>query len=115
MKTSNVKEKLLTCAIFLAVVVVYIIFKPPCPLLYFFDIPCPGCGMTRAYFSLLRLDFCTAFHFNPMFWSVPVLILYYLADWKLFNRKWVDRGVLILIGLGFLISWIVKLLGLFLG
>ena len=35
-------------------------------------IACPACGMTRAYTALLRLDFASAFYYNPAWWTVPV-------------------------------------------
>ena len=30
-------------------------------------IPCPGCGMTRAWLAALRLDFAAAFAYHPLF------------------------------------------------
>lgn len=50
---------------------------------------------------------------HPMFWSVPVLFVYYFADWKLLKIKWLDYGVLILIGAGFLMNWIFEIAGVF--
>ncbi|WP_409346132.1 DUF2752 domain-containing protein [Paenibacillus sp. MBLB4367] len=41
---------------------------------------CPGCGITRAATSLLRLDFHQAFHYNPLlFFLVPMYITYIIA------------------------------------
>jgi len=37
--------------------------------------PCPGCGMTRSYVSLLHGDVQGAFYYHPLFWTVPVTIL----------------------------------------
>ena len=34
-----------------------------------------GCGMTRAYLSLLKLDIASAFRYHPLFWMPPLLIL----------------------------------------
>lgn len=73
-----------------------------------FGIACPGCGMTRAVLSAIRLDFITAFALHPMFWSLPLLILYFLYDGRLFKSKKVDVGLLTLILAGFLLSWIVR-------
>lgn len=81
-------------------------FSVPCIFQTLFSIPCPGCGMTRAYLSLLHLDFAAAFSFHPMFWSVPILYLYVLYDGKLFLNKRLNMGVLIAIGVGFLLSYI---------
>ena len=41
-----------------------------CPFRFLFDVQCPGCGMTRAIKSVLRLDFASAFAFHPV-WFVP--------------------------------------------
>lgn len=36
-------------------------------------IPCPGCGMTRAYISLIHGDIEQAFYFHPLF-ILPIII-----------------------------------------
>ena len=53
-----------------------------CPLQHFTGIPCPGCGMSRAGFALLRLDFAAAFRYHPMIYVLPPVLLY-----ALFGRK----------------------------
>ncbi len=108
---SNLRDKLLTLMILCVVLVVYKIFDIPCVFDLLLNVPCPSCGMTRAYINLMHLDFYGAFSMHPMFWSVPLLLLYYIFDWKLFKIKWLDSMMLILIGAGFLINWIVKICG----
>lgn len=44
-------------------------------------IPCPTCGMTRSYLSLLQGDISRAFWFHPLFPLAPVLL------YTLFTRK----------------------------
>jgi Protein of unknown function (DUF2752) len=39
---------------------------PPCPLLHYFGIECPGCGGTRAMYSLLHGDILTSIALNPL-------------------------------------------------
>lgn len=56
-----------------------------------FGLPCPGCGMTRAWFAVLGGDIVKAFAMNPMFWSIPILYGYILADGHLLGHKWADR------------------------
>ncbi len=107
---NTIKEKLIGSGISLLVLAFFLIFKPQCPFISFFGIPCPGCGMTRAYYKLFQLDIAGAFQLNAMFWSVPILAVYYFFDWKLFKNKIIDTVVLSLLGLGFLVCWIIKLI-----
>lgn len=110
MKIRFWKDKLITAGIFAVVLLGYLIIKPTCPFLWLFHIPCLGCGMTRAWFRVLELDFMGAFQMHAMFWSVPLLGLYYLYDWKLFRNRWVDGTVLVLLGLGFVANWVFHLI-----
>ncbi|MCR8634236.1 DUF2752 domain-containing protein [Paenibacillus sp. N5-1-1-5] len=48
---------------------------------------CPGCGMTRAVLSLLKLDFYQAFRYNPLlFLILPMYITYTIANKKQMPR-----------------------------
>ena len=52
-----------------------------CPILYFFDIPCPTCGVSRALLSLVKLDIKGYFHYQPM--ALPLL----LSVWFMIHIK----------------------------
>jgi hypothetical protein len=54
-----------------------VIFSPPCGLLTMFHVYCPGCGGTRALFSLLKGHFLQSFYYNPAVLLGAALILYY--------------------------------------
>ena len=41
-----------------------------CPIRFLFGISCPGCGMTHALFSLLRLDFSGAAYCHPLVFAL---------------------------------------------
>ena len=59
----------------LAVAFVYTIFYITgigCPIKFLTGISCMGCGMTRAYLSLLRLDLVGAFRYHPLF-PIPII------------------------------------------
>lgn len=116
MKISHLKQKLLFTAGYAAILVVWnLLDLPSCMWVRILGIPCPGCGMTRACLAALRLDFAAAFHFHPMFWSIPLLYLYFLSDKGVFGKKWVDRVILYTIGAGFLLNWIRNILLFFVG
>jgi len=110
MKISKPKEKLITCLVIAVMVAVMYGLGLPCPFKAIFHIPCPGCGMTRAYLSLLRLDFAAAFAFHPMFWSVPILLADYLLDGRIFKWKWLNTALIAGIFLGFFLNWIFMLI-----
>lgn len=49
----------------------------PCNLRRLTGLLCPGCGMTRAVFSILRLDFAKAFSYNALSLTlVPLAAIY---------------------------------------
>lgn len=109
MKISQLRLKLLVTLGYLALITVLSLLNVPCIFQYFFSIPCPGCGMTRAILSVLRFDFSSAFRFHPMFWSMPILYIYFLSDNGIFHKKLWDTLLLSVIGIGFLLNWIIKL------
>ncbi len=50
-----------------------------CPFYKLTHLYCPGCGSTRMLFSLLKLDFKSAFAYNPLlFILLPFACIYYL-------------------------------------
>lgn len=54
----------------------------PCPFRHFTGVPCPSCGMSRAWVAALKLDFASAFSFHPLFWSIPLLVIFFIfGDW----------------------------------
>ncbi len=72
-----------------------------CPIRYVTGIPCPGCGMSRAAFALLRLDFAEAFVAHPMVFVIFPYLFYAIH----FNTRifcWVRpiwRNVILIPGL----------------
>ncbi len=65
----------------LAVVLVYAIFHITgigCPIRFVTGVSCPGCGMTRAWLSLLRFDLARAFYYHPLFLLPAVALVVYM-------------------------------------
>ena len=110
MKIGNLKEKLISTGLVVLIIAVMYLLEIPCLFKALFHICCPGCGMTRAYLSLLRFDIRKAFEYHPMFWAVPVWYLMYLFDDKLFKPRWVNTCVSVVIYSGFFINWVYRLI-----
>lgn len=100
------------CGLFLLVCVV---LKLPCPLREGLGIPCPGCGMSRAWLAALQLDFVQAFRMHPMFWSVPVLGIFVLYDCKLFKSSRVNLAVMLVLLFGIGVCYAYRLITYFQG
>lgn len=77
---------------FILLLIIYIvsaelIFHEICFFKITFGIPCPACGMTRAYKALFTLHIKKAFYYHPLFIMVPflaIIILY--SDFKHMNK-----------------------------
>jgi len=86
-----------------------IYFGGGCLLKDIFHTPCPSCGMSRAYLSLLMGDVEKALFFHPMFWIFPIAVGFGAA--AAFDKKR-TRLWLALLGLcilAYFICWIVRL------
>ena len=109
-KIQNPKTKL---AVFLLLPVLYLIMyllDTTCIVKSILGVPCPGCGMTRAAICAIRLDFIGAFEYHAMFWSLPLLVLYFLYDGCVFRNKKINAIVLATIALGFFLNWLIRFL-----
>lgn len=104
-RIKDLKEKILITTLYLFIILLAYNLNFSCVYRKILNIPCPGCGMTRAFLSAIKFDFIKAFKFHPMFWSVPILYLYFLFDGKLFKNKKVNMIVFIFIAIGFGINW----------
>ena len=64
-----------------------------CPLDRIFGIPCPLCGITRAFVSLIKADIPSAFFYHPL-WPViavyAILYLLYLSGRITPSKKMID-------------------------
>lgn len=96
-----------------AVILFYVVLESmgvTCPILYLTGISCAGCGMSRAWMSLLRGDLGGAFAFHPLFWlPVPAAALL-LFQWRIPRRvfRW-GMGIVCVL---FLLAYLVRLLWL---
>ena len=61
-----------------------------CPFHLITGIPCPGCGMTRAFLALAKGDLITAFHYNPF--SLLLATIIFLSVFGVDLRVWYRFG-----------------------
>ena len=78
-----------------------------CPIKFLTGISCPGCGMTRAWLSALKLDFAQALAYHPLYWTVPALLVLCLVASNIWNR--VRNAILALAIVAFLGVWGIRL------
>lgn len=106
-----INKKLLFIA---AAVILFIIYAYAtgfeCIFLKYFGFICPGCGMTRALKSILILDFRNAFIYHPMVFCMPIVFVYIIKDGKVFKNKFLNLSIIIFIGAGFLINYLIKII-----
>lgn len=100
------RQKLLLSVVYALLLAVFALLHLPCVFQFLFHVPCPGCGMTRAWLSALSGDFVQAFSFHGMFWSMPLLYAYFIFDGRLFKHRTVDAVILVGIAAGFLVNWL---------
>lgn len=50
----------------------------PCLFYKITSFKCPGCGITRMLFSILKLDFKSAFFYNPVVFILLPFIIFYI-------------------------------------
>ena len=70
------------CLIVLSIGIAYALiyhftgFGLKCPIKTLTGFSCPGCGVTRMSVAILKLDFVSAFHYNPVLLCLlPVIIV----------------------------------------
>ena len=81
----KINRSLVTCAI--AIAIAYggmFALGITCPIRFLTGISCPGCGMTRALLSALRMDFQAAFYYHPLW---VLLVPWGLTAWWLIRKK----------------------------
>lgn len=87
-----------------------------CPFYSITGIPCPGCGMTRAFLAAVRMDWRQALRWNPMVYPFALCCLYavvcFLAGWEKRARSLKLWGIA---GAGLLAVWLIRLPSIFMG
>ena len=89
---SSLKKHILAIILaFTALLFFYYIWV--CPFKLLFKTPCMGCGMTRSLMYALRLDFKNAFHFHPLWFTVPPVVIYLYFKKTINNPQFLIKAV----------------------
>lgn len=88
------------------------LFLTGCPIHRLTGLPCPGCGMSRALFSLAKLDFAGAWYYHPLVFFLPLPLLYLIhrKAWKLPGGKRAAIAVAAAIGIALLAVYVIRAL-----
>lgn len=93
--------------ILIAVLIAYHVLGIGCPIRFLTGVSCPGCGMTRAWLSVLSLRFDMAMAYHPLFWLVPVIIAVMLMRDRMGQRCYT---VFLVLGISAIVAvWVVRL------
>ena len=79
-KKQEISSLIIFILIILVTYLIYYLFtgnEIPCIFKKITGLYCPGCGITRMFFSLLRLDIYRAFRYNPLVFILLVSYLFY--------------------------------------
>lgn len=79
-----------------------------CPIKFVTGVSCPGCGMTRAWLSVLRLDFAAAFYYHPLFMAPPIAAVVFFLKSHI-NRN-IYRAIMLTLGAAFIIMYACRLM-----
>ena len=93
---------------FLFYFVILFIFDIGCPTRFLYGVCCPGCGLTRASVSLLKLDFNQAIYYHPLVFLIPVIAFLFIVKDKI--NQTILNTLLVLIIIVFIIVYCVRLI-----
>ena len=110
----NLKNPFKKYDVILIVIIFLVLTRFTCLIKLITGFPCPGCGITRAYLSILNLNFKDAWNYHPLFWFIPpVVVFIILAHKTLFHNRKKEVIFLILVFSIFFSVYIYRLIMLF--
>ncbi len=79
-------------AFFVYVLITYLADFNGCVSKLVFGVPCPGCGLSRAFFSLITFNIPLAIYYNPLIFLIPIIafvLIFHDINWvnKIYQSK----------------------------
>ena len=86
-----------------------------CPLILLTGYPCPGCGMTRAMFRVMKLDLAGAWEIHPFIYPIGILVFAFCVSRYLLNGKGIKyiKGFVVVIAIGLIIFYCWRMITLY--
>lgn len=78
------KYALSALLVLLGLILLQVLFKRICPISIITGYPCPGCGITRAFFFFLTFQWNLAFSYNP-----TIFLWLSVIAWGIFLRYFI--------------------------
>ncbi len=113
MKREQMKRmlpRLLLMGVLAVLLLIAVLLKTPCLFRSFTGVPCPACGMSRAWLAAFRLDIAGACRLHPMFWGIPVLGVLYIFDGFPIPGKHCTRLLYLVLLAGFVLTYWIRLM-----
>lgn len=89
-----------------SVILLFVLLDIECIFRKYLNIPCLGCGMTRAWKALLKGDFGKAFRYHRAYWTVPILFIYIFKGKLIFKKHLWDILIIIFIVILFIENYL---------
>lgn len=99
----------------LAFAAYFVVFKrilySMCPAVWLTGYPCPGCGMTRAAFRVLHLDFGGAWEIHPFIYPIGFLAAAFVWNRYVLGRREIGflKKYAVLIAVGMLAFYLLRM------
>lgn len=90
----NLKDFIKKYDVIFILLIFLILTKFTCLIKLITGFPCPACGITRAYWSLLHFRFIDAWNYNPLFWFIPPVVLFIIVGKKTLIQQSQKRNLI---------------------
>ena len=79
-----------------------------CLIYNIFKIPCPGCGISRAFILFFKGDFLGSLQYNML---LPIILILYLIIivWNIIDYKLKKIPIIILFSILTIIQWVINI------
>ena len=115
MKNQSLKNNIMN-AICIIMLLLYTLIIG-CPIRLIFGISCPGCGLTRAFISVIQLDFDKATYYHPLWFLFIVLFIVNILKEKVVKQYGLSKSFIlqginvinIIIGILFVLVYVYRI------